>query len=115
MRHNDRCRVKTITGLFLLGCVAGTGGIVTETYLGTMAAAHDESGLYAGMKKGTVDAIAERSLRIDKNEYGLMEKLEVTDQYLRPVHLKDVEKGQDVYYRLDHKNRVDKVIVLIPS
>lgn len=115
MRYNDRGRVKTITGLFLIGCIAGTGGIAMETCFGARAAAHDESGLYAGMKKGTVDAIAERSLRIDRNEYGLTEKLEVTDQYLRPVHLKDVEKGQDVYYRLDHKNRVDKVIVLIPS
>ena len=115
MRYNDRGRVKTITGLFLIGCIAGTGGIAMETCFGARAAAHDESGLYAGMKKGTVEAIAERSLRIDRNEYGLTEKLEVTDQYLRPVHLKDVEKGQDVYYRLDHKNRVDKVIVLIPS
>ena len=115
MRYNDRGRVKTITGLFLIGCIAGTGGIAMETCFGARAAAHDESGLYAGMKKGTVDAIAERSLRIDRNEYGITEKLEVTDQYLRPVHLKDVEKGQDVYYRLDHKNRVDKVIVLIQS
>jgi hypothetical protein len=115
MRHNDRCTVKTITGLLLLGCVTGTGGIVTETCLGTMAAAHDESGPYAGMKKGTIDAIAGQSLRIDRNEYGVTEKLEITDQYRRPVHLKDIENGQDVYFRLDHKNRVDKVIVIIPS
>jgi hypothetical protein len=115
MRHNDRCTVSTITGLFMMGCMVGTGDIALETFLGTMAAAHDESGPYAGMKKGTIDAIAEQSLRIDRNEYGITEKLEVTDQYRRPVHLKDIEKGQDIYFRLDHKSRVDKVIVIIPS
>lgn len=115
MQYNHRRTVRTITGLFLLGCLVGAGGIAVEPCLSSMAIAHDESGPYAGMKKGTIDAIAEQSLRIDRNEYGITEKLEVTDQYRRPVYLKDIEKGQDVYFRLDYKNRVDKVIVLIPS
>ena len=114
MPHNDRRTIKTITGLFLMGCMVGTGGIAMQICLGTMAAAH-ESGPYTGMKKGTIEGITEQSLRIDKSEFGIIEKLEITDQYRLPIPMKDLGIGQEVYFRLDHKNRVDKVIVLIPS
>ena len=114
MRHNDRRTVKAITRLFLAGCMVGTAGIAMETFLSTMAAAH-ESGPYAGMKKGIIEGIAEQSLRIDKTEFNVIEKLEITDQYSRPIFLKHLEVGQEVYFRLNHKNQVDKVIVLIPS
>jgi hypothetical protein len=94
--------------------MAGTGGIAMETCLTTMAVA-DESGPYVGMKKGTIEGVSEQSLRIDKTEFGVIEKLEITDQYRRPIFLKHLEVGQEVYFRLNHKNQVDKVIVLIPS
>lgn len=114
MRDNDQCAINTIIGLFLMGCMVLTGSIALDGYLGTMAAAH-ESGPYTGMKKGTIEGIAERSLRIDKNEFGIIEPLEITDQYRRPILLRNLEIGQEVYFRLDQKNRVDKVIVIIPS
>lgn len=114
MRHNDRRTVKTITRLFLMGCMAGTGSIAINAGLVEVAVAH-ESGPYEGMKRGTVEAIAEQSLRIDKQEFGIIENLEVTDQYKRPIPMKNLEIGQEIYFRVNQKNRVEKVIVLIPS
>jgi len=113
MLHNRRT-IKAITRLFLLGYLFVICGITVETGLGTMAAA-DEAGLYAGMKRGVITAVTERMIRIDREDFDLAAQVEITDQYRRPVLLKDLESGQNVFFRVDHKNKITKVILLIPS
>jgi hypothetical protein len=78
-------------------------------------AAADEAGPYAGMKRGVISAVTERAIRIDREDFDLAGQVEITDQYRRPVLLKDLESGQNVFFRVDQKNKITKVVLLIPS
>lgn len=114
MMSNNRRTMKTITRLFVVGYLFGICGITVETGFGIMAAT-DEVGPYAGMKKGIISAVTEKMIRIDREDFDLAAQIETTDQYRRPVLLKNLEPGQNVFFRVDHKNKITKVILLIPS
>ena len=114
MRHNDRRTLKVIARLFLMSCMVGTCSHTVEPGFDTMAAA-DEAGPYVGMRKGVISAVTERAIRIDREDFDLAVQVEITDQYRRPVLLKELESGQNIFFRVDQKNKITKVVLLIPS
>jgi len=114
MQRNDKRTVKAITRLFLMGCMVGSYSLTIEPYFDIIASA-DEAGPYAGMKKGVISAVTERAIRIDREDFDLAAQVEITDQYRRPVFLKELEPGQNIFFRVDQKNKITKVVVLIPS
>lgn len=79
------------------------------------ARAHDEGGPFASMKKGQILAVTKDSLRIDQEDFNFAGHVEITDQYRRPISLKDLERGQDVFFSLDPKNKITRIVLLIPS
>ncbi|MBH0202036.1 MAG: hypothetical protein HP496_07005 [Nitrospira sp.] len=94
--------------------MVGICGITVEIGLCTSSIADDTSP-YAGMKKGSINAVMERAIRIDRTDFELAAQVEITDQYRRPVLLKDLESGHNVFFLVDQKNKITKVILLIPS
>lgn len=91
--------------------VAGTVHLVTSP----QALAHEDNNPFPNFKAGQVTGIQGATIQIDNTNYPMVSSVTITDQYENPVSLKDITQGERVLFHLDNKERIDKLVVWIPS
>ncbi|OQW33779.1 MAG: hypothetical protein A4E19_02720 [Nitrospira sp. SG-bin1] len=94
-------------------------------FIGTAGAAHfvtvpqvladEDKNPYPNFKAGQMTGIQGAEIQIDNTSYPMIPSMAITDQYDNPVSLKDISQGARVLFHLDHKGRVDRLVVWIPS
>lgn len=99
-----------LPALFLVGG-AGVVPLVTVPH----ALAHEDKNPYANFKAGEVTGIQGAGIQIDNTNYPMISSLTITDQYENPVSLKNIAQGERVLFHLDHKGRIDRLVLWIPS
>ena len=93
--------------------VASTGASQFVTV--PQALAHEDKNPYANFKAGEVTGIQGAGIQIDNTNYPMISSLTITDQYENPVSLKNIAQGERVLFHLDHKGRIDRLVLWIPS
>ncbi len=96
--------------LFLVGG-AGAVPLVTVPH----ALAHEDKNPYANFKAGEVTGIQGAGIQIDNTHYPILSAATITDQYENPVSLKAIAQGERVLFHLDHKGRIDRLVLWVPS
>lgn len=97
----------------ILFFVSGTGAVPLVTVPQVLA--HEDKNPYANFKAGEVTGIQGAGIQIDNTNYPMISSLTITDQYENPVSLKDISQGERVLFHLDHKGRIDRLVLWIPS
>jgi hypothetical protein len=97
----------------ILFFVASTGASQFVTV--PQALAHEDKNPYANFKAGEVTGIQGAGIQIDNTTYPMIPSLTITDQYENPVSLKDISQGERVLFHLDHKGRIDRLVLWVPS
>ncbi|MGZ8405602.1 MAG: hypothetical protein ACXW4C_07800 [Nitrospira sp.] len=93
--------------------VGGTGVVNFVTVPQVLA--HEDKNPYANFKAGEVTGIQGAGIQIDNTNYPMISSLTIRDQYENPVSLKDISQGERVLFHLDHKGRIDRLVLWIPS
>ncbi|TKB69700.1 MAG: hypothetical protein E8D52_04855 [Nitrospira sp.] len=96
--------------LFLVGG-AGAVPLVTVPH----ALAHEDKNPYANFKAGEVTGIQGAGIQIDNTHYPILSAATITNQYENPVSLKAIAQGERVLFHLDHKGRIDRLVLWVPS
>jgi hypothetical protein len=97
----------------ILFVVGGAGALPFVTV--PHALAHEDKNLYANFKAGEVTGIQGAGIQIDNTHYPILSAARITDQYENPVSVKDISHGERVLFHLDHKGRIDRLVLWIPS
>lgn len=114
--HRNRQAVKPYllaSCLPILLCVWSIGVVQFVTVPQTLA--HEEKNPYANFKSGQVTSMQGAEIQIDNTNYPTVSSLTVTDQYENPLSLKDISQGERVLFHLDHKGRIDRLVLWIAS
>lgn len=66
------------------------------------------------LASGKVTAVGTTTIRIERTEYPLDQKVTVTDLLGRRRSLNEVQPGQDVRFHVE-KGRIDQIVLILPS
>jgi hypothetical protein len=97
----------------ILFFVASTG--TSQFVTVPQALANEDKNPYPNFKSGQVMGIQGAEIQIDNRNYPMVSPLTITDQYENPVSLKDISQGERVLFHLDHKGRIDRLVLWIAS
>jgi hypothetical protein len=92
----------------------GGAGVVNFVTIPQVLANEDKNP-YANFKAGEVTGVQGAGIQINNTNYPMIPSLTITDQYENPVSLKDISQGERVLFHLDHKGRIDRLVLWIPS
>lgn len=100
----------------VLGLVAAcAGSIGIPVGLVTLAYGHEAKNQLEGLRVGVLDHVHPDAMVVEGTRYPLSAGVTVTNQFDRPVALLDLNQGDRVFFRLNNKGQIDKVVVWIPS
>lgn len=97
----------------ILFFVASTGASQFVTV--PQALANENKNPYPNFKSGNVTGIQGTEIQIDNTNYPILSTVTIADQYENPVSLKDISQGERVLFHLDHKGRIDRLVLWIAS
>ena len=97
----------------ILFSVGGAG--VVDVVTVPQVLAHEDKNPYANYKAGEVTGMQGAGIQIDNMNYPMIPSLTITNQYDNPVSLKDISQGERVLFHLDHKGRIDRLVLWVPS
>jgi hypothetical protein len=81
----------------------------------TQVLAHEDKNPYPNFQAGQVTGIQGAGIQIGNTNYPILSGITITDQYENPVSLKDISQGERVLFHLDHKGRIDRLVLWVPS
>ncbi len=113
-RNRQALRPYVFASYLPILCFVGGAGVVPFVTV-SQVLAHEDKNPYANFKTGEVTGIQGGGIQIDNTNYTILSAVTITDQYENLVSLKDISQGERVLFHLDHKGRIDRLVLWVPS
>ncbi|CUS37150.1 hypothetical protein [Candidatus Nitrospira nitrificans] len=113
-RNRQALRPYVFASYLPILCFVGGAGVVPFVTV-SQVLAHEDKNPYANFKTGEVTGIQGGGIQIDNANYTILSAVTITDQYENLVSLKDISQGERVLFHLDHKGRIDRLVLWVPS